>query len=418
MRLARKSISAAMAFFIAVGIIVSPFFAGKIEAATYKNYTGIEVIDNFLNDYRWCEGNTWTNSTAPKLAAGSGTGCYAYCADYTKYCFDIDYPSHGDSFYDINDCVVGDVITVGNPNTGSIGHWFIVIKRSGKTLTIAEGNAMDQVLMDREFVIDSENNQFIGDRSDRYFLKGYHFISSTKGWQNENGIWYYYDAAGNRVTGWRSINGTWYFFNSDGSMATGWQNIDGGRYYLGNDGAMRTGWILLDGIWYYLKSSGDAYRGWLYSGGEWYFLGAEGAMYTGFVNDNGIMYYMNSSGAMVTGWKLIDGTWYYFTGSGSMFTGWLYTGGEWYYLNDNGDMALGWRQVNGIWYFLTDSGIMAKGWRLIDGEWYYFDGSGALLTNRWLYSGGEWYYLLDDGKMAYDTTIDGYYVNAGGAWVA
>lgn len=58
--------------------------------------------------------------------------------------------------------------------------------------------------------------------------------TSTTGWTNNNGTWYYYDANGTMKTGWLNDNGTWYFLNADGSMASN-TVIDG--YTLGSDGA-------------------------------------------------------------------------------------------------------------------------------------------------------------------------------------
>ncbi len=39
------------------------------------------------------------------------------------------------------------------------------------------------------------------------------------------------------------------------------------------------------------------------------------------------------------------------------------------------------------------------------------------MVTGWLQIGNVWYYLTETGKMAVDTDIGGYYVNAEGAWV-
>ena len=49
--------------------------------------------------------------------------------------------------------------------------------------------------------------------------------------------------------------------------------------------------------------------------------------------------------------------------------------------------------------------------------WYFFGGSGAMKSAQWLEWKGNWYYLTESGKMAADTTVGGYYVNADGVWV-
>ena len=397
MSITKKLMSFSLALLMALGVLVSPIFANKSNAATRTEYTGVGVIDDFLNDPRWSEGNEWTNSTTSKLASGSGTGCYAYVADYAAYCFNTS-PTSGEAFYDINEITVGDVISVGNPTTWSASHWFIVIKREGNVLTIAEGNAMDQVLMSRDFTILADENRFDGDRAERRFLTGYHFLESSYGWKLTGDGWVFYDASDERLTGWQSVDGGYYYFNSAGIMQTGW------LYY--ND------------YWYYLESSGNMHTGWIYDD-AWYYLYSDGKMATGFIEDNGYKYYLTSSGAMVTGWRYIDGLWYYFTGSGNAVTGWLYDYdyGEWYFLYSGGDMATGWIEVNNVWYYLNSSGAMETGWVYLDGYWYYFNDSGAMETG-WIYTGGYWYYLYSDGKMAADTYVDIYYVDASGAWVA
>lgn len=395
MSITKKLMSFSLALFIALGVLVCPLFANKSKADTRVAYSGIGVIDDFLNDPRWSEGNEWTSSTTPKLASG-GTGCYAYAADYALYCYGKS-PTSGEAFYDINEIAVGDIITSGNPNTWSVGHWAIVIHREGDVLTLAEGNAMDQVLIGREYTIISDENRFDGDRSDRCFLTGYHFLESPYGWKDTGDGWVFYDATETRVTGWQSIDGYYYYFDSNGIM--------------------QTGWLLYNDNWYYLESSGNMHKGWLYYNGDWYYMNDDGTMATGFIYDGGYKYYLTSSGAMATGWEYIDGLWYYFYSDGSAASGWIYSGGDWYFLYSGGDMLTGWLDVNGYRYFMNAYGAMCKGWIYYDGNWYFFNSSGAMETG-WLHSGGEWYYLYSDGTMAADTTIDGYYVDASGAWVA
>jgi hypothetical protein len=53
-----------------------------------------------------------------------------------------------------------------------------------------------------------------------------------------------------------------------------------------------------------------------------------------------------------------------------------------------------WKHDNKGWWY-KESNSYYTGWKLIDKNWYYF---------------------YSDGYMAHDTTIDGYYLNIGGAW--
>ena len=58
---------------------------------------------------------------------------------------------------------------------------------------------------------------------------------------------------------------------------------------------------------------------------------------------------------------------------------------------------------------------MATGWVKSGGDWYYMLDYGAMKTG-WLYSGGKWYYFYpSSGKMAYNTTIEGYKLGPDGA---
>ena len=398
MRTTRRTLSFTFAFAIALGILFCPLFANKTNAAQRTEYTGIEIIDDFLNDPRWAEGVEWDSSTTSKLSSASGTGCYAYVCDYVKYCFGYNYPESGDLFYDINEVRVGDVVAVGNPNTGSVGHWFIVIKRQGESIIIAEGNAMDQVLMEREFII--EDNHFIGDREGREFLKGYHFIDIVTGWQVIDGKTYYFDDSGNKVTGWQKIGRNTYYFDKDGVMQTGWQVIDGNKFYLGDDGVMRISWQLIDEDWYYFYRDGKMATGWLFSGSDWYYLDkATGAAVTGWLFSGNDWYYMNADCSMATGWVKSGGKWYYMRESGAMATGWIKSGGNWYYLSrDNGDMLTGWILSGGDWYYLNESGAMITGWRYSGDSWYYFDDSGAMVTGSYTVNGID-YEFDDSGRL-------------------
>ena len=77
--------------------------------------------------------------------------------------------------------------------------------------------------------------------------------------------------------------------------------------------------------------------------------------------------------------------------------------------------ANGWVQEDGGWYLYQD-GVLATGWNLYNSTWYYLNSDGKMLTG-WQNLNGTWYYLKDWGGMAANTTVDGYYLNASGAWV-
>ena len=87
--------------------------------------------------------------------------------------------------------------------------------------------------------------------------------------------------------------------------------------------------------------------------------------------------------------------WYYLDGDGNQYKGWLYTKDYWYYLNSNGTRETGWLSYDNNWYHFNESGIMETGWIYDNENWYYTDENGIMLKN---------------------TIIDGYKLNANGAW--
>ncbi len=62
----------------------------------------------------------------------------------------------------------------------------------------------------------------------------------------------------------------------------------------------------------------------------------------------------------------------------------------------------------------------ASGWQpTSDGRWWYGtnDDNSTWYAGEWQWIDGKCYYFYDDGYMAADTSIDGYDVNADGAWI-
>lgn len=99
-------------------------------------------------------------------------------------------------------------------------------------------------------------------------------------------------------------------------------------------------------------------------------------------------------------------------------TGWIRNeDGSWSYKNLDGTNATGWIKDNEKWYYLKADGIMATGWIKDGADWYYLNQSGDMRTGWFKDNNGTWYYLFESGKMAYNTTVDGYKLDANGAWV-
>ena len=326
-----------------------------------------------------------------------------------------------------------------------------------------------QKIDDKVYFFNKDGTMHIGWHTDS---GGTRYLDSSgalvTGSQQIDGKWYYFEpnyGYKQIKKGWQRENGVLRYYNSDETMRTGWYNDGTGTRYLDpNDGSLTLGWRQIDGNWYYF----DSYYGyrcensWQKIDDKVYFFNKDGTMHTGWHTDSGGTRYLDSSGALVTGSQQIDGKWYYFEpnyGYKQVKTGWQRENGVLRYYNSDetlrtgwyndgtgiryldpsdGSLTLGWRQIDGIWYYFDNYyGYRQTGWQRIDGPVYYFNASGEMqtgwlnvegktryldsngaLVTGWQQLGDKWYYFsTDDGNMARDTQIDGYYVNADGVWV-
>lgn len=261
-------------------------------------------------------------------------------------------------------------------------------------------------------------------------------ITSTIGWKNENGAWYYYKSDNTKAIGWIRPDSNWYYLKDDGKMATNWVSYNGRWYYLDKSGIMAKGLKQLNNEWYFLTDSGamatgiqyvesnlyyfkdsgvrSTTNGWIKVNDKWYYTQDNGKIATGWLKGGNKWYYLQGDGSMVTGLVKIDNKNYMFNDNGTMATGWIKLNSYWYYFNSDGSMATGWIIDNETYYYLYDTGAMAKGWINLSGTWYYLKDSGAMATG-WVTSNGDSYYLdTATGRMLTNTTIDGYKIGSDG----
>ena len=202
--------------------------------------------------------------------------------------------------------------------------------------------------------------------------------------------------------GWMEIDGRQYYFDANGRTFTdrGNHDIDGEKYCFDEKGAIdiTNRWVEDGPVWRYWRDGKYVVHDWVEVGGEYY--------------------YCDTFGIMVYGWQLINGKFYYFDSKGVMQKNtWI---GD-YYVDQNGVWLEHLKPAAWVlsgsrwWYRHSDGSYTSSNWEFIDGNWYYFDGAGWMLTG-WQLINGSWYYLEPSGKMAADTWIGDYYVNASGAW--
>ena len=276
--------------------------------------------------------------------------------------------------------------------------------------------------------------------------------TSSDGWVQKNGSWYYYQNGVMVRDNWVAYQGFWFHFGENGRMQTGRQLIDGNYYYLDPATGVRQSGLQADGNFY--DENGvwqPAYsgvndsglnmfsNGWQQSAdGKWFYIKNK-AKVTGWIKDrNGNWYYLDpTSGAMVTGWLTWNGNTYYLrpldmanadgVPEGAMIAGRTErigdaATGQYYTFDASGALQggredqsplgnlvnTGWQQdldangnAGGGWYFYRSDGTRVQGgWEMISNginnnlgnKWYYFNDNGTMKTG-WLKWNGEWYWL-------------------------
>ena len=126
----------------------------------------------FQKDKRWKNGTSW-KAIRPKLSRANGTGCYALCADYTKYVYGKDDPKSGKAFTNTNDIKSGDILYV---KKGNEPHWIIVLERNGSTLTTMERYSNKTSVVTGRYNV--KNGKLVNSKGaacPKQLVKGYHF---------------------------------------------------------------------------------------------------------------------------------------------------------------------------------------------------------------------------------------------------
>ncbi|WP_160692132.1 cell wall-binding protein [Clostridium sp. C2-6-12] len=72
-----------------------------------------------------------------------------------------------------------------------------------------------------------------------------------------------------------------------------------------------------------------------------------------------------------------------------------------------------WGKTSNKKWMLFEQNMPVVGWKKVSGVWYYMDLEGIMQTG-WINDGSSWYYLYPSGAMAYNTYVDGYYLDWNG----
>lgn len=196
------------------------------------------------------------------------------------------------------------------------------------------------------------------------------------GWQNINGMTYYYKNA-KKLKGWQKIEGKYYYFNTskgflykDKLLISNKNNV----CYVDKDGVkVRNRWVTWKGRRYYIGSYGYALKN--------------------FQTVDGILYYFNKKyGYAYSNKKLTatSGNVYYATANGSIYTKGFLTLKEsgkknTYYFNKNGKAQKGWKKLGTNWYYFTSNkGVMRKNCTVTTqyGNTYVFNSKGICISGK------------------------------------
>lgn len=117
-----------------------------------------------------------------------------------------------------------------------------------------------------------------------------------------------------------------------------------------------------------------------------------------------------------SGW-LISGTNYRYLQSDGVLAKdkFVSVAGNTYYFDSNGNMVRGWKQIDQDWYYFRNNGVMARN-EEIDG--YFLNSQGICQTYTWIRKDGKWQLTGKDGKLVRNSwiTLDGctYYLDGNG----
>lgn len=211
---------------------------------------------------------------------------------------------------------------------------------------------------------------------------------AAAGWQEEGGVWRYYNSGGDMATEcWKKSGDHWFWLDSDGEMLTDSLVEDGDDYYYVNEaGAMvKNEWRELDNTddgegaadtcWYYLGASGKAYK-------------APGSGKTTFKTIGGSKYAFDEEARMLYGW--VDGESGRVDDEDAWKTGMYYLGAA----NDGRQRSNRWEKLE------TDDEDNSQ--EDFDGyHWFWFGSNGKKVQNTTRTINGRKYRFEEEGNARF-----------------
>lgn len=283
-------------------------------------------------------------------------------------------------------------------------------------------------------------------------------------WIDRNGVHNYYcDSTGEMVRGIAEVDGESYLFSDDGKLLIETLQKIGDVWYAGDEEGHPTllaeGWNAVGDTWFYIKNGSPVKKTVLWIKNGYYGFDAEGKMYddtefklpTGQGRYGDVFYRAKKGGRLYSEqWLLVDGRWYYYKKGGAapigvMLSisgkrygfnklGYLIISGsgigdgtvlyETFITDENGiacALKLGWNRIEDHWFYADSEqgdgySMLHSGWLKWRGAWYYLDPVSRTMQTGWRKIDGFWYYFHEDGAMASNEWINGYWLSGNGAW--
>ncbi len=285
----------------------------------------------------------------------------------------------------------------------------------------------------------------------------------TDTWIDWKGAHYYYcDSNGEIVQGIAEIDGESYLFSDDGKLQIETILKIGDVWYAGDEEGhpilLTEGWNAAGEAWFYFENGTPVKSKVLWIRNAYYGFDENGKMYddTGFYLQSLLGGYSSGyfrakpGGKLYTQqWVLVDGRWYYYKKNGAapeagMYRicgkrygfsdyGYLIISGsgvfEWdrgtIFITDENGIACrllrGWNRIEDHWFYADSTegygyNMLHSGWLRWRGGWYYLDPESRVMQTGWRKIDGFWYYFHEDGSMASNEWVDGYWLSKSGAW--